>query len=94
MEIKFTKQALDDLDNIYDFIASENEKIAKQILVKIGNTLDIIRDFPDIGRQIGKMKAREIVVSKLPFLVVYKIIDRQIFVLTIFHTARNPLAKF
>lgn len=93
MVIKFTQQALDDLNEIYNYIAKDNKNLAKKVLLKIENVIDYIGDFPEMGRKISIKNLRELNVSKLPFSVVYRKDREVIYILTIFHDSRNPVEK-
>lgn len=59
----------------------------------IEETFDLIGSMPLIGRLSARPETRELGVSHFPLLVVYRITNDTIEILTIFHTSRNPKHK-
>ncbi len=94
MDVKFTLQAVEDVENIYEFISKDDKCVAKSVLSYIEKMVDYIKEFPEFGKKGDVRKTREVVVPKLPFLIVYEIVDEVIYILTIFHTAQDPRKKF
>lgn len=94
MEIKFALRAIEDVDEIYEYLAKADECVAQSVLLHIEKTIDNLRDFPEVGKNSIVARTREMVVPKLPYIIIYEVADDVIFVLTIFNTSRDPDMKF
>lgn len=90
MKIRWTLPALADLNHESDFIAQENPQAAKRVFQKIRKSVQDLTHFPEMGRDGRETGTRELVVTGLPFLVVYQIMEDAVEILTVFHTARRP----
>lgn len=93
MNYRLTARAFRDLVRIVDFIGSRNPQAAARVASRIERTLGLVAAAPKLGRASGRPGAREFPVGPYPFLIVYRIEDGGITVLTIFHTARDPARK-
>ena len=91
VQINWTRQSVNDLKNIYRFIAGDSEHYAKLYIDKIRNKVKIIKDFPEIGREVPEIKQnniREIILDN--YRIIYKIIDKsRIDILTVHHSAKE-----
>ena len=92
MKVRWLSSALEELDRIYDYIAQDNPKAATKVFLRIRGATHQLAQFPHGGRP-GNVKAtRELVVSGLPYLVVYRVTEDSVEILRVLHTAmdRNP----
>jgi len=70
-----------------DFIAEDNPKAAYKVMNKIKERALILDDHPDIGTRGHTKGTRELVVLKLPFIIIYSVSRKEI--LNIFHTSKK-----
>lgn len=87
-EIKWRKQALDDMDHIAEYIALDNKERAISFVHEIFNQIEQLKLFHYLGRASEKMGIRELVIQK-QYLVSYRIHYGSIQVLQIWHTAKD-----
>ena len=97
VRIIWTNQAVEDLESIADFIASDSEKYAILTIQRIYQKIKIIKKFPKVGKinqELNDETIREILVGN--YKVIYKLVNNKVIsVLTIHHTARNfPELRF
>jgi len=79
-EVRWTTQAADDLQAIYDFIGRDSEQYAQVIIEGILAAIDNLEQFPLLGRTVPERSRddlRELI--KPPYEVIY--------ILTIFRTS-------
>ncbi len=91
VKVEFSKQALTDLESIYNFIAQDSIKYAKYQINQLVQQTEIIADFPMIGYitpEKNNNNIREIV--KGNYRVIYKVHSNKISILT-FHHAKKRL---
>jgi addiction module RelE/StbE family toxin len=87
--VRWTTQAEDDLQAIYDFIARDSEHYAKLVTGKILSAVDTIEQFPLIGRHIPEKPRddlRELI--KPPYRIVYRV-GEEAHILTVFRASRQ-----
>lgn len=71
MKLAWSAFAVEDRDQIFDFIALENPMAAIRCDREISEQTSQLIDFPEMGRP-GRVKGtRELVVQRTPFLVAY-----------------------
>jgi toxin ParE1/3/4 len=57
----------------------------------ITETIDLIRTHPEIGGPRGTQRpTRQLLVTRFPYYVVYRIRDDDIYVVAVAHTSRRP----
>lgn len=89
MKLRYTRQALADLDEARTYIAERNPEAAAAMAVRIREAIGGLTLFPDRGRQGRIGGTRELVIPATPFIVAYRIGDGHIEVLAIMHGARR-----
>ncbi len=89
LKIQLTKSADADLKQAHDFIARDNVPAAEKTIFYILGAIDYLPKHPNIGRTGRVPHTRELVVSRTPFIIIYKIHSSTIFVLRILHAARK-----
>ena len=60
VEINWTELAVQDLKDIYDYIAQDSEKFALLTVNKFYFEADYLKDFPKIGRIVPEFKSSAI----------------------------------
>ena len=87
-EVRWTTQAADDLQAIYDFIGRDSEQYAQVIIEGILGAIDNLEHFPLLGRTVperNRNDLRELI--RPPYRIVYRV-SEVIYILTIFRTSR------
>ena len=87
--IRWTEQAVEDLEAIRDYVARDSEHYAALLVERLISSLDRVVPFPEIGRivpEYGRRDVRELIVGS--YRVVYRLKHEHAEVLTIFHGAR------
>jgi len=93
-QIIWTEPALDNLDDIAEYIAVTNLKAAKQLVEKIFSKVQRLEQFPNSGRrpkEISKLNYREVVVN--PCRIFYKVDKDSVYILHVLRQERD-LRKF
>ena len=93
-QIIWTEPALDNLNDIAEYIAVSNIYAAKQLVENIFNKVQRLEQFPESGRipeEIVKLNYREVVVN--PCRVFYKVEQDSVYILHVLRKERD-LRKF
>ena len=90
MKLVWMPQALEDLQAVRDYIATDNPAAANRMVITIATLVrDMLTEFPGGGRQGRVEGTRELVVPQTPFIVPYRVKGGTIEVLGVHHAARR-----
>lgn len=71
IHVRLTSRAYNDLTSITSYLTEHAPGAAPAVMLRIEQTLEHIAHFPLLGRTGRRANTREVVVSQLPFLIVY-----------------------
>ena len=89
LTIKWTRQAIADVDNIYDFIAANNPRAARAIVDRIDRAITGLTLHPRKGRAGRLAGSRELIVPGTSFIVAYRLDGKVVELLGVLHAARR-----
>ncbi|HTJ62400.1 MAG TPA: type II toxin-antitoxin system RelE/ParE family toxin [Alphaproteobacteria bacterium] len=88
MRIVWTKLAVDDREQIFDFIGANNVEAALTIDERILEAIENLARFPQMGRLGRVSETRELVISDTPYIAAYQIGEASVLILRILHGAQ------
>jgi toxin ParE1/3/4 len=71
------------------YIAANNPAAARRVRQRIHEAVRNLARFPESGRTGEFVGTRELVVSGLPYMVVYRVCDDRVEILRLLHTSMN-----
>ena len=76
MRIEWSLLAIEDRDRIFDYydIDQDNPRAAVMVDERIAQQLEVLTDHPEFGRPGRVDGTRELVISRTPYLVAYRIL--------------------
>ena len=90
MKIIWAEPAAQDLENIGIYIFQDNPKAAIETVLRILELVEtLLVENPAIGRAGRVFGTRELVLSNLPYILVYQVHDNTIGILRVLHTSRQ-----
>ncbi len=89
MKVKWTHPALADLIEAQTYISQESPQAAQNVAQKVWDASQKLADNPEIGREGHVEGTREWVVGQTPYLIVYRVKDKKIEILRVWHAKRN-----
>lgn len=89
MIVRYTRQALQDVEEVRAYIALERPTAAARTVERIQVAIAGLREFPDRGRKGRVEGTRELAVPGTPFVVAYRVAARYVDVLAVLHGARR-----
>ncbi len=94
--IRYTQQAVDDMDAIFDYIVLENQDAARKMLSEFAKGIEGLAESPYIGAAIRTDEPvmitagyRYLVVS--PYLIFYRVVDGEVRIGRILHSRQDWL---
>ena len=89
MEVRWSPEAADDLEQITRYIQADDSKIATKVAAAIIDAVGALSTFANRGR-IGRIEGtRELVITSLPWIAVYRVRDNAVEIVRIYHGAQN-----
>jgi len=89
MRIRWTRAAAEDLEHIKDYLTEHLPQFAQSTVIELYETSRSLKTSPRRGRLGREEGTRELVLSRLPYIVAYRIKEQTVEVLHIFHGAQN-----
>jgi toxin ParE1/3/4 len=88
-QVRWTSQAVDDVESIADFISQDSIHYANLFVSDILGAVERLEDFPQIGRVVPELNdscIREVILGD--YRIVYRLKQEVAEVLTVFHGGR------
>lgn len=89
MKLTWTPRARAERTNAIDYIAQDNPNAALAQLDQIERQTDMLIQHPEIGRPGRRQGTRELVISRTPFILVYRIKGKRIEVIRFLHSSQQ-----
>lgn len=89
MRLRWTRLAERDLDQIGDYIGQDNPAAAARVVLELIDQAEtLLPEHPAIGRPGRVLGTRELVIGNLPYIIAYRVRERDVEILRVLHTAR------
>lgn len=89
MRIEWLAKATEDLDAIVDYISRDRPNAARAVLGRIQSRIALLADQPLLGR-LGRLpETHELVITRTPYIVAYRVTPERIVILSLVHGARR-----
>jgi toxin ParE1/3/4 len=90
MNIKWSPQALRDLASLRAFVAEDDPGAALRLVERIVDAIGtLLPEHPEIGRPGRVPGTRELVISRTPYIVPYRVRHGTLQILRVYHGARK-----
>jgi addiction module RelE/StbE family toxin len=89
MRLRWTPAAADDLESIADYLAQHLPSFQQSTIREIYQAILALRSTPYRGRAGREEGTRELVLPRLPYIVVYRVKETDVEILHIFHGAQH-----
>ena len=89
MRLRWTRLAEQDLDEIALYIGQDSPAAAARVVLELIDQAEtLLPQNPAIGRPGRILGTRELVVGHLPYVIAYRVRDKDVEVLRVLHTSR------
>ena len=89
MNVRLTRKAQEDLDQIRSFVSQENSEAASRLVTRLLELSWALADNPKEGRKTDEPGVRVLIVPRLNYLIFYRLAEAGIQILHMRHTARS-----
>jgi len=89
-QIGWSRRALNDLEGIADYIATDSPTYASNVVKKILNQTRMLAQFPRAGRKVPEFddeNVRELIVYS--YRIIYRLQEQEIIIAAVIHGKRN-----
>jgi toxin ParE1/3/4 len=93
-KIRWLRLALDDLNELMDYIAKDNPEAATKVARQIWETTRMLSNHPGMGKPGRVPGTREMVATGTSYIVPYRVVANEVQILRILHSARKWPEKF
>ncbi len=89
MRIRWTRAAAEDLEHIKNYLTEHFPEFAESTMIELYETIRSLKTSSRRGRLGREEGTRELVLTRLPYVVAYRIKEQAIEILHVFHSAQN-----
>jgi len=90
LRVRWTRRAERDLDEIAKYIGQDSPAAAARVVLELIDEIEAnLPAHPAIGRPGRVLGTRELVIGGLPYIVPYRVRERDIEILRVLHTSRR-----
>jgi toxin ParE1/3/4 len=90
-QLEFSLRSIANMETIRLHIAADNPIAANKVIESVASTADKLMDFPMLGHVGRRLGTRELVLSKYPYTIVYRLTVKKIIIAAVIHQSRkNP----
>lgn len=89
MRLRWTTAAANDLENISNYLHRQSPLIAQQTVRRLYAEIRELSRFPLRGRPGREPGTRELILSGLPYVVIFRTSDQVVDILRIYHGSQN-----
>lgn len=89
MRLRWTRLAEQDLDAIAQYIGQDSPASAARVVLELIDQAEtLLPRNPAIGRPGRVIGTRELVIGSLPYIIAYRVRDKDLEILRVLHTSR------
>lgn len=89
MRLRWTRLAEQDLEAIAEYVGQDSPAAAARVVLElIDQAATLLPAHPAIGRPGRVLGTRELVIGHLPYIIAYRVRDRDVEILRVLHTSR------
>jgi toxin ParE1/3/4 len=88
-QLKFTARAFQNIAAAENFISKENPVAAQKVVESIYKTAEKLETYSELGKPGRLAGTRELVLSKYPFIIIYRVRATQVVVYSVLHQSRR-----
>jgi toxin ParE1/3/4 len=93
LEIVWSPVARSRLEEIRNHVAKDKPDAARKLAARIVAVVEVLRNYPFLGRVGAEAATRELVIGRTPYIVIYRVRGRRVMISTIVHGAQGRRSR-
>ena len=89
MRLEWSAYALADRSAIFDYIEADSPRAAAAVDERVREQVEVLARFPQNGRNGRTEGTRELIISRTPYIVAYRVTGNTVRVLRVLHGSRR-----
>ena len=89
MQVRWLRGARENLDDEAAYLASDSPRVASEFVRHLRDSAALLATQPNVGRPGRISGTRELVISRFPYILPYRVRNDSVEILRVFHTARK-----
>ena len=89
MRLRWTPLAASDLEEIHEYLSEHHPSFAQSTVRLLYDAVRSLRRFPERGRLGEAIGTRELILARLPYIIVYRTTHEIVEVVRIYHCAQD-----
>ena len=89
--IRWAPAAADDLENIRNYLREHDPSLAQPTVRRLYDAARSLKRFPNRGRNGPQEGTRELIVSPMPYIIVYGVEPETVHIFRVIHVSRRRL---
>lgn len=87
--LEWSIRSLSNVASIEEYIEADNPAAAHKVLGEIRKAAHCLTDFPMLGHTGQRAGTRELVLTKYPFTIIYRLTANKVFILAVAHQSKK-----
>jgi len=92
VKLRVTRRAATQIENALEYIAADSPQGADHVRGRIQALFQLLTQHPYAGQATDLPGVRRLTLSPYPYLIFYRITDREVIIQRMRHTSRLPLS--
>jgi plasmid stabilization system protein ParE len=88
-QLEFSLRSIANMETIRLRISIDNPIAANKVIESVASTADKLMDFPMLGHIGRRLGTRELVLSKYPYTIVYRLTMKKVIIAAVIHQSRK-----
>ena len=94
MEIKWLRKAIANLEAEFRYIAEDDPQAAERFVNEVWRLTQLLKEQPAMGREGRVPETRELILHNYPYIIPYRVRNKKIQILRVFHTHQKKPIKW
>jgi len=90
VRLRVTRRAATQIENVLDYIEADSPQGANHVRERIQALFNLLTHHPHAGQATDLPGVRRLTLSPYPYLIFYRVTDREVIIQRMRHTSRRP----
>ena len=87
--LEWSPRSQRNVESIRDYIAADNPTAAARVVAELIKTVEDLPSFPLLGHTGRRTGTRELVLTRYPYTIIYRLTPKKIAIVAVLHQSRH-----